>query len=58
MNILSVVLFIHVLTAMSQFAAFALAAADLLRIRSLNVEQARAGVLSFHRLPACTPDPA
>jgi hypothetical protein len=51
MTILSAVLFIHVLSAMSLFVAFALEAAVLLRIRSsLNVEQARAGVLSFHRL--------
>jgi hypothetical protein len=53
MSILSAVLFIHVLSAMSMFAAFALEAGILLRIRSsLNVEQARAGVLSFHRLRA------
>lgn len=51
MSILSAVLFIHVLSAMSLFAAFGLEAAVLLRIRSsLNAEQARAGVLSFHRL--------
>lgn len=51
MNILSAILFIHVLSAMSLFAAFALEAAVLLRIRSsLNAEQARLGVLSFHRL--------
>jgi hypothetical protein len=51
MNILSAVLFIHVLSAMSLFAAFALEAAVLLRIRSfLNVQQARTGLLSFHRL--------
>jgi hypothetical protein len=35
---------------MELFAAFALEGAILLRIRSLNAEQARAGVLSFHRL--------
>jgi hypothetical protein len=51
MSILSAVLFIHVLSAMALFAAFALEAAVLLRIRSsLDVEQARAGALSFHRL--------
>lgn len=51
MSILSAVLFIHVLSAMALFAAFALEAAILLRIRSsLNAEQARAGALSFHRL--------
>ncbi|HET6218549.1 MAG TPA: hypothetical protein VFE27_16115 [Acidobacteriaceae bacterium] len=51
MSILSAVLFIHVLSAMTLFAAFALEAVVLLRIRSsLNVEHARVGVLSFHRL--------
>jgi len=53
MNILSAVLFIHVLSAMSLFAALALEATILLRVRSsLNAEQARAGVLSFQRLRA------
>jgi hypothetical protein len=51
MSNLSAVLFIHVLSAMALFAALALEAAVLLRIRSsLNVEQARGGVLSFSRL--------
>ena len=51
MNILSAILFIHVLSAMSLFGVFALEAAVLLRIRSsLNAEQARPAVLSFHRL--------
>ena len=51
MSLLSAVLFIHVLSAMSMFAAFALEAGMLLRIRSsVNVEQARAGVLSFDQL--------
>jgi len=53
MNISSAGLFIHVLSAMSVFAALALEAAVLLRIRSsLNAGQARASVLSFHRLRA------
>ncbi len=53
MSIWSAVLFIHVLSAMSLFAALTLEAAVLLRIRSsLNAPQARAGVLGFHRLRA------
>ena len=51
MSFFSIVVFIHVLSSMALFAAFALEAAIFLRIRSSrSADQVYAGVLSFERL--------